>query len=142
LRFDAAFPEAAVRQGRLGVLLCRLQVRPHLGLGVDPVAANQLVARVIQNEGMTQKRQCHARESGHPDLAVRAGALDSRLRGNDSTLKNLILNNNRILEHSVSQCCMYAPKILELLDLFSLYMTHSDTYNYPAKRARTVPNDA
>ena len=47
-----------------------------------------------------------------------------------------------ILEHSVSQCCMYAPKILEMLDFFSLYMTHSDTYNYPAKRARTVPNDA
>jgi hypothetical protein len=42
---------------------------------------------------MTQKRQCHARESGHPDLAARAGALDSRLRGNDTTLKNLILND-------------------------------------------------
>ena len=33
---------------------------------------------------MTQKRRRHARESGHPDLAARAGALDSRLRGNDS----------------------------------------------------------
>jgi hypothetical protein len=42
---------------------------------------------------MTQKRQCHARESGHPDLAARAGALDSRLRGNDTTLKNLFLND-------------------------------------------------
>src|SRR5277367_102725 len=31
----------------------------------------------------TQKYQCHARESGHPDLAARAAALDSRFRGND-----------------------------------------------------------
>jgi hypothetical protein len=52
-----------------------------------------LVARVIEYEGMTQKRQCHARESGHPDLAARTAALDSRLRGNDTTLKNLILND-------------------------------------------------
>jgi hypothetical protein len=29
---------------------------------------------------MTHKRHCHARESGHLDLAARAGALDSRLR--------------------------------------------------------------
>jgi hypothetical protein len=43
--------------------------------------------------GMTQKSQCHARESGHPDLAARAGALDSRFRGNDTTLKDLILND-------------------------------------------------
>ena len=28
--------------------------------------------------------ECHARESGHPDLAARAGALDSRFRGNDT----------------------------------------------------------
>jgi hypothetical protein len=46
----------------------------------------RLVARVVENEGMTRKRQCHARERGHPDLAARAGALDSRLRGNDTTL--------------------------------------------------------
>ena len=39
--------------------------------------------------------QCHARESGHPDLAARAGALDSRFRGNDTTLKDLILNDAR-----------------------------------------------
>ena len=52
-----------------------------------------LVARVIEYEGMTQKRQCHARKSGHPYLSARAGALDSRLRGNDTTLKNLILND-------------------------------------------------
>jgi hypothetical protein len=44
---------------------------------------------------MTQKRQCHARESGHPDLAARAGALDSRFRGNDTTLKDIILNDAR-----------------------------------------------
>jgi hypothetical protein len=44
---------------------------------------------------MTQKRQCHARECGHPDLAARAGALDSRFRGNDTTLKDLILNDAR-----------------------------------------------
>ena len=43
--------------------------------------------------GVTQKRQCHARESGHLDLAARAGALDSRFRGNDTTLKDLILND-------------------------------------------------
>src|SRR5271154_6612194 len=30
-----------------------------------------------------EKCQCHARVSGHPDLAARAAALDSRLRGND-----------------------------------------------------------
>ena len=35
--------------------------------------------------------QCHPRESGHPDLAARAGALDSRFRGNDTTLKDFIL---------------------------------------------------
>ena len=38
-----------------------------------------------------EKRQCHARESGHPDLAARAGTSDSRFRGNDTTLKDLIL---------------------------------------------------
>ena len=43
--------------------------------------------------GDDEKRQCHARESGHPDLAARAGALDSRFRGNDTTLKALILND-------------------------------------------------
>ena len=59
-----------------------------------------------------------------------------------TTLENLILNNNCIFEHGVSQCCMYAPKILELLDFFSLYMTHSDTYNYPAIRVLPVPSDA
>jgi hypothetical protein len=59
----------------------------------DEIAKLVLVARVIEYEGMTQKRQCHARESGHPDLAARAGALDSRLRGNDTTLENLILND-------------------------------------------------
>ena len=32
-------------------------------------------------------RFCHPRESGDPDLAARTGALDSRLRGNDTTLK-------------------------------------------------------
>jgi len=41
---------------------------------------------------MTQKRQSHARESGHLDLAARAGGLDSRLRGNDTMLKDLILS--------------------------------------------------
>jgi hypothetical protein len=50
---------------------------------------------------MTQKRQCHARESGHPDLAARAGALDSRFRGNDTTLKQLILNDARDWEAAV-----------------------------------------
>ncbi len=39
------------------------------------------------------KRQCRAWTSGHPDLAARAGALDSRLRGNDKTSKDLILND-------------------------------------------------
>src|ERR1700677_3130364 len=42
---------------------------------------------------MTQKRQCYARISGHPDLAARAAALDSRLRGNDTRLKDLILKD-------------------------------------------------
>ena len=31
----------------------------------------------------------HARESGHPDLTARAGALDSRLRGNDTTFNSI-----------------------------------------------------
>jgi hypothetical protein len=44
---------------------------------------------------MTQKRQCHARESGHPDLAARAGALDSRFHANDTTLKDLIMKRIR-----------------------------------------------
>jgi uncharacterized protein YfiM (DUF2279 family) len=39
------------------------------------------LAAVVEDEGMTQKRQCHARESGHPDLAARAGALDSAYAG-------------------------------------------------------------
>jgi hypothetical protein len=42
---------------------------------------------------MTQKRHCHARESGHPDLGPRAAALDSRFRGNDATSKDHILND-------------------------------------------------
>ena len=33
-----------------------------------------VVARVFKMGGVTQKRQCHARESGHPDLAARPGA--------------------------------------------------------------------
>src|SRR5271168_177621 len=40
-------------------------------------------------------RRTHARESGHPDLAARAGALDSRFRGNDTTVKDLVLNDAR-----------------------------------------------
>jgi hypothetical protein len=53
----------------------------------------RLVARAVQNGRMTEKCQCHARESGHPDLTARAGALDSRFRGNDTTLEDLILND-------------------------------------------------
>jgi hypothetical protein len=34
-----------------------------------------------------------APESGHPDLATRTGALDSRLRRNDTTLQDLTLND-------------------------------------------------
>jgi hypothetical protein len=41
---------------------------------------------------MTQKRHCHSRESGHPE-GPRAAALDSRFRGNDTTSKDLILND-------------------------------------------------
>ena len=37
------------------------------------MSRDTLVAWVVENEGITQKRQCHARESGHPDLAARAG---------------------------------------------------------------------
>ena len=68
-----------------------------VAVGLHPLlgGTQRLVARVVQNGGMTQKRQCHARESGHPDLAARAGALDSRFRGNDTTLKDLILNDAR-----------------------------------------------
>ena len=36
------------------------------------------------SNGSEWRHKCHARESGHPDLAARAGALDCRLRGNDS----------------------------------------------------------
>ena len=42
--------------------------------------------------GSAWRHKCHARESGHPDLAAHAAALDSRLRGNDS-VKDLILND-------------------------------------------------
>src|SRR5271169_6815909 len=35
----------------------------------------RMTSRVSRSKwGMTQKSQCHARESGHPDLAARAGA--------------------------------------------------------------------
>ena len=76
--------------------------KPHTPQGGFPGAwktasgyGMRLVARVVQNGGRTQKRQCHARESGHPDLAARAGVLDARFRGNDTTLKDLILNDSR-----------------------------------------------
>src|ERR1700678_2819299 len=66
-------------------------------------SVRQAASRMSRSKwGMTQKRRCHARESGHPDLAARAGALDSRFRGNDRTLKDLILND----AHD------YAPTIL------------------------------
>ena len=54
---------------------------------------SEIRVKVVQNGGDNAKRQCHARESGHPDLAARGGALDSRFRGNDTTLKDLILND-------------------------------------------------
>jgi hypothetical protein len=69
---------------------------------------------------MTQK--CHARESGHPDLTVRAGALDSRFRGNDTTLKDLILNDAH--DHAsnpraaVRRSGLLAPRMLWPLDCF------------------------
>jgi hypothetical protein len=50
-----------------------------------------LVGRVVQNGRMTQKRQCHARVSGHPDLAAGTGALDSRLRKNNRKLMRIHL---------------------------------------------------
>ena len=59
-----------------------------------------------------QKRRRHARESGHPDLAARAGALDSRFRGNDTTLKALILND--------------ATPIGPNLDVYAVAATYSD----------------
>jgi len=49
-----------------------------------PESCFNVVARVVRNEGIAQKPQCRARESGHPDLAAHAEALDSRLRGNDT----------------------------------------------------------
>ena len=52
------------------------------GMGADDTV--ELGARVVQNAGMTGKRHRHARTSGYPELAARAGALDSRLRGNDT----------------------------------------------------------
>jgi hypothetical protein len=42
-------------------------------------------------EMVNEKRQRHARESGNPDLAARAGALVSRSRGNDTGLKDHVL---------------------------------------------------
>jgi hypothetical protein len=39
-----------------------------------------LVAWVVHDGQMTQKCQCHARESSHPDLAKPAGGSGSRFR--------------------------------------------------------------
>ncbi len=43
-----------------------------------------MAPQAMLSNGSAWRHKCHARESGHPDLAARAGALDSRLRGNDS----------------------------------------------------------
>jgi hypothetical protein len=48
------------------------------------------VGATVSMGGGDRKRQRHARESGHPDLAVLAKALDSRFRGNDTMLNDLI----------------------------------------------------
>jgi hypothetical protein len=60
---------ARIRTAGLGLELgaSRIQLLELCGTLTRPTAA-------VENEGMTQKRQCHARESGHPDLAARAGA--------------------------------------------------------------------
>jgi hypothetical protein len=56
-----------------------------LPAALDGIGENRAPAeRVTECGRTTQKFQCHARESGHPDLAARAAALDSRLRGNDT----------------------------------------------------------
>src|SRR3984957_6071896 len=59
---------------------------------------------------MTWKGQCHARESGHPDLAVRAGAPDSRFRGNDTTPRDLILNDASHSSLSPDRLSRLAPR--------------------------------
>src|ERR1700722_5694629 len=59
---------------------------------------------------MTWKGQCHARESGHPDLAVRAGAPDSRFRGNDTTPRDLILNDASHSSLSSDRLSRLAPR--------------------------------
>ena len=43
-----------------------------------------------RDERLRRGKKIVSRESGHPDLAARAGALDSRFRGNDTALKDLI----------------------------------------------------
>jgi hypothetical protein len=48
------------------------------------VPVHQLRCR-ISHLTRSNLRQCHARESGHPDWAARAGALVSRFRGNDTS---------------------------------------------------------
>jgi hypothetical protein len=52
--------------------------------------------------GSAWRQKCHARESGHPDLAAHAAALDSRFRGNDS-VKDLILNDAAHWVHCVME---------------------------------------
>jgi hypothetical protein len=72
---------------------------------------------------MTQKRRCHAREVGHPDLAARVEALDSRFRGNDTTLKDLILNNAPDLGSASQRASKFASKIA-LVETFTSFACH------------------
>ena len=52
---------------------------------LDPIAQKVAPESVRAPQG-------HARVGGHPDSAPRAGALDSRLRGNDSSSNDLIFH--------------------------------------------------
>ncbi len=52
-----------------------------------------LVARAVENEGMTQKRQCHVAKAGIQTWPHVPGPWIPALRGNDTGLKNLILND-------------------------------------------------
>ena len=63
------------------------RIAPHQA--IDAVRGD----RIFQSAGAVvadRPEQRAAVVEGHPDLAARAGALDSRFRGNDTTLKDLI----------------------------------------------------
>ena len=70
--------------------VCLLRSRGRLEIAAS-LRVKEWPAQAMPSNGSAWRHKSHARESGHPDLAAHAGALDSRLRGKDS-VNDLILN--------------------------------------------------